>query len=351
MYVFIDAGVAQRLAADILSALGTPAEVATFVADHLVDADRCGHTTHGIGRLPWYAQYVRDGVVDPQGRPTQEDAGLLPCVSANWGFSHPAADEAMRLAVEHADRQGIGAAGLIRATHIGRLGSYVEAAARSGHVGIALFGGMGGGRLVAPPGGVVGLLGANPIAIGFPAGAEPPLVIDFTTAATSIGRIVQAANAGERLDAPHLVDADGTPTDDPTALDRGGAIRSFGDHKGFALAVAIEGLTRVLTAADRFADEGFGGPSFKRSAGLFAAVRADAFADASLVESVIVSLRETIRDSRPAGADVPVRAPGDPELHSRAARGDTLQITRTEWERIEAVALELGVAASGLTRA
>ena len=51
----------QAYAADVLAALGAPAESAVRVADSLVRADRLGCHTHGAGLLPLYAKMIAAG--------------------------------------------------------------------------------------------------------------------------------------------------------------------------------------------------------------------------------------------------------------------------------------------------
>ena len=331
---------ARVVAAEILESLGAPNDVAETVGNHLVEADQVGHASHGLARLPWYSRYVRDGVVRPDSVPRQITGGNsyddAITVSADWGFSHAAAYLATDLAVDRAKRHGTSAAAVIRCTHVGRLGAYVERAAASGCVAIATVGGMRGPGVAVPFGGSRPLLGPSPIAAAFPTTGDP-VVMDFATTEVPLGKVMVAQNAGKKLAVEGLVEADGRPTDDPQALTRGGALRTFGAHKGFALATMSELLGGVLTGADNYRDDGPGGPSF-RDAGLFLFVIAgDAFVTADRMQARASQLREAIHAVPPADGFDAVLAPGDPESRNRRDAAEHVTLPTSVWNDIQAL--------------
>ncbi|GCE39020.1 Malate dehydrogenase [Rhodococcus wratislaviensis] len=333
---------AVELAAAFMAGLGTPADMAREIAEHLVDADLVGHGSHGISRLPSYAKYVDDKQVVAGARPQVLTGTTSPTVSAEWGFSHVAARMTTDLACERARSGGLGLAGLVRSTHVGRLGAYIERAAAADCIAMAFVGGMGGSRLVAPFGGRSGLLSTNPIAAGFPTASGKPLVIDFSTAAAPIGKIMVAALEGRRMPTESLVDADGRPSNDPTLLERGGSMRTFGDHKGFGLAVLVELLGRVLLGSERFGDGG--GPIFERQGLLILTVAADSFRGLSDVLAEAEQLRDDIHAVAPAEGFDQVLAPGDPEQRARERSGDRVVISEGAWNAIQDAATRAGVA-------
>lgn len=331
------------MAARVLSAVGTPNDIAEEVAAHLVEADCVGHSSHGISRLPFYLQYIDDGIVRPGARPRTVAEDPVTLVSAEWGFSHVAARLAVDAACDAASEKVIGVAGLVRGTHIGRLGAYMERAAARGCAALAFAGGLGGQRRVAPFGGRAGLLGSNPLAAGFPTASGPPIVVDFSTAAAPVGKVMVARLAGERMPSLSLVDEHGEPTDDPNVLWEGGAMRTFGDHKGFGLAVMIELFGRVLLGAKSFADGAGGGEIFGRQGLLVVAIAADAFQGLDDVVSEAAELRQLIRDAPPASGFDRVLAPGDPEQELRGRRADAFPIEVQALAAIRDAARDVGV--------
>src|SRR5262249_4655248 len=145
-------------------AAGAPTDIAEHVADHLVASNLAGHDSHGVIRISWYVEEVRAGWIRPAARPRiVDDRPAAALISGEWGFGHPAATVAVDAACERARRNGLGAAGLVRANHIGRLGTYMERAAERGLVGMMWLGGLSTGRSVVPYGASRGLYGTNPM--------------------------------------------------------------------------------------------------------------------------------------------------------------------------------------------
>src|SRR5467141_2447837 len=62
----IDASRLESTATRIFEALGTPAGDAAWIATLLVRANLRGHDSHGVIRIPQYAEAVRRGTVDPK---------------------------------------------------------------------------------------------------------------------------------------------------------------------------------------------------------------------------------------------------------------------------------------------
>lgn len=336
--VGLAAGSAERLAASLLGAWGAPDPVADAVAAHLVGADLCGHSSHGISRLPWYRRYVDDGVVRPAAVPTVTSDGAsragIATVSANWGFGQPAGNMAVDLAGTRAHEHGVGAVAVVQTTHMGRLGAYVERGADLGCVVMATVGGMRGAGVTVPFGGAAPLLGPSPFAMGFPAEPCQPVLMDISTTEVPLGKVMIAKASGTRLPVAGLVEADGTRTDDPTALDRGGALATFGAHKGFALATMADLLGGTLTGAFAHRDEGPGGPAFRSAGMLVIAIAADAFAAAADVERAAAGLQREIREIPPGPGAGSVLAPGDPEAAARRAADGHIRIPASLWQQI-----------------
>src|SRR5262249_59899200 len=107
--------------------------------------------------------------------------------------------------------------------------------------------------LVAPPGGAQRMIGTNPIAVAFPAGQEPPVVIDMATSAVAYGKVLLALRAGKPIPEGWAIDTDGRPTTDSKAVSVGGAMLPLGStpvlssHKGYCLAALTDILIGVLS--------------------------------------------------------------------------------------------------------
>jgi L-lactate dehydrogenase len=110
------------------------------------------------------------------------------------------------------------------------------------------------GAQVAPFGGTRGVYTPDPIAYGIPTPGDPVL-IDISASITTVNMAQRLRREGRRYERPWLMEADGTPTDDPAALDRGGTLLPAGglDHgqKGYGLALWAEALTQGLAGYGR----------------------------------------------------------------------------------------------------
>jgi len=166
-----------------------------------------------------------------------------------------AAKFAMDVAIQKAERQGVAAVGVVQLHHIGRVGEYAEMAAARGLVSlIAASGFAEEAARCAPYGGRGRVLDTNPLAMGFPAGSEPPMMFDYATTAVSGVKVALARDRCESLPPGCVIDKDGNPTTDPHDFFAGGAYLPFGGHKGYAIMMAVEFLGRILTGSDAFVD-------------------------------------------------------------------------------------------------
>src|SRR5689334_1583026 len=90
-------------AAAVYQMAGLPPDDARLVADTLVQADLWGHQSHGVLRLGWYLDRVRNGVMKPTARPEFViDGGAMALIDGNDGVGHVLAALATRQAIKRA---------------------------------------------------------------------------------------------------------------------------------------------------------------------------------------------------------------------------------------------------------
>ncbi|HWB49544.1 MAG TPA: Ldh family oxidoreductase [Stellaceae bacterium] len=235
-----------RLAENVLHAAGTSRQVAAIVAAALVRADLDGIASHGVLRLPYYAEHVARGRVDGTAAPTTRRlAAGTAQVDARHGFAFPAIKAARQVAAELASATGIACVGITRSHHAGALGHAVEDLAENGLIALMT---ANSGPVLPGPGGKRPLLGTNPIAFGFPRREAPPLVIDMSVSIVARGSLAAAAARGERIPEGWALGPDGDPTTDP-AVAMNGTLLAIGGAKGSALALALELLASAASGA------------------------------------------------------------------------------------------------------
>ena len=245
----------ESFAAELLAAGGIAADQAALVAASLVDANLKGYDSHGVMRVPYYVQAIKDGEVEPGAELTVLDEGPSRVVAdANWGVGQVQATRLIAMLAAKANQSGLGLGTLMHCGHIGRLGEYCEKTAADGLVSMLMVNSHGGAVRVAPPGGKAPRLSTNPLAIGVPLG-NAPLVLDFSTSATAEGKVRVKKIAGQTCPDGWLIDCEGRPTNDPNALygNPPGAILPMGGaqaYKGFGLGLMIEILTGALSGGN-----------------------------------------------------------------------------------------------------
>jgi uncharacterized oxidoreductase len=239
----------------LLEAGGTSAEEARVVAASLVDANLKGYDSHGVMRVPYYVQAIKDGEVVPGAELTILDDGPSRVVAdGNWGLGQVQAMRLIKSLAGKAHSGGLGLGTMMHSGHIGRLGEYCEKTAADGLVSMLMVNSHGGAVRVAPPGGKAPRLSTNPLAIGVPHG-DAPLVLDFSTSATAEGKVRVKKIAGQPAPEGWLIDNEGRPTTDPNTLygNPPGAILPMGGlqaYKGFGLGLMIEILTGALSGGN-----------------------------------------------------------------------------------------------------
>ena len=230
--------------------LELPPEDAEQVTEVLLDSELRGHESHGVHLLGFLADAYRGGGMTPQPRirVLRESEGAL---LLEGDHSHVVgAVRAMRWCIERArERKGMAVAGVRNSQPIVP-GFYARMAAEAGLIGFACANAI---PMVAPPGGRTPTFGSNPFAYAIPAGRHPPVVLDVATTTGAAFKVRLAAQRNRPVPEGMILDGEGRPTTDPNEFIRGGLMAPLGSpaapHKGFGLALVIDALAGVLTAA------------------------------------------------------------------------------------------------------
>lgn len=338
----------QQLARNLFVAAGVPAEDAALVANSLIDANLCGHDSHGLLRLPQYLEFLKQGIFKP-GVPftVLNETPAAIAADGNWGFGQVQAYRLLNKVLEKARPLGIAVGTLRNCGHIGRLGEYAEAAAREKMAFIAAVNSHGGGRRVVPPGGTEGRISTNPICMGAPTSGSP-VILDFGTSAVAEGKVRLAHQKKERVPEGWIVDHAGKPTTDPGVLyaEPRGNILPFGGpqlYKGFGLGLLVDlfcgGLSGGACSNPKFQLGGQG------NAVLFIAIDPARLGGTPHFVNESDGLTEFVRSCPVAEGLPPVMLPGDPERLTKQKRLiEGIPIPDGTWEIIGRAAAELKVA-------
>jgi uncharacterized oxidoreductase len=330
-----------QITALFVKAGATPAN-AQQVAANLVMANLSGHDSHGVGMVPRYVDAVLEGGLSPNtGVKVVLDTGPLLNLDGQRGYGQITGVQAMEMGIERAKQFGVCTVALSRSHHLGRIGHFAEMAVAQGLVSVH-FVNVLSRPVVAPFGGGDGRFGTNPCCIGVPMGQRAPFVLDFATSRVAQGKMRVAHNKGEHVPLGYLIDEHGHPTTDPGVVvvpqSNGlfGALMTFGDHKGFGMAMACELLGGALTGSGTWHREADQQRAVLNGM-LTMLIDPVALGTQTQFEQEALAFADWLRQSPQAPGSEGVRLAGEPERAARAEREQQgIWIDDATWEEIEA---------------
>jgi uncharacterized oxidoreductase len=345
--ILIDHRELHGTALRVFEAAGSDADEARLIADHLIEANLRGHDSHGVGLIPNYLQHLAGGTViaNHKGRVVSENGSLI-VYDGERAWGQIAAREATMIAIAKARETGVAVVALRNPHHIGRVGTYGEMCANAGLVSFHFVNVTDARPAVAPWRGTDARFSTNPVCIAIP-GPEParPIILDMATSVVAMGKVRVARNKGEQLKPGILLDGEGKATTDPGAMYRQprGALMTFGEHKGYALAFVCEMLAGALCGSGTMRPERQGGATATNGM-LTIVIDPARLIDRDWLRDEIAAMTAYITASPPSRPDEPVLIPGDPERRTRAERvANGIPIDDETWRELVAAARGINV--------
>jgi len=325
----------------IIAMTGSAPAEAAQVADNLVMANLSGHDSHGVGMVPRYVDAVLEGGLSPNtGVKVLLDTGPLLNLDGQRGYGQITGVQAIQMGIERAKQHGVCTVALSRSHHLGRIGHFAEMAVAQGLVSVH-FVNVLSRPVVAPFGGGDGRFGTNPCCIGVPMGNRAPFVLDFATSRVAQGKMRVAHNKGEQVPPGYLIDEHGHPTTDPGVVvvpqSNGlfGALMTFGDHKGFGMAMACELLGGALTGGGTWHYEADEKRAVLNSM-LTMLIDPVRLGTQATFEQEALAFADWLRQSPDAPGSDGVKLAGEPERAARAEREQNgIWIDDATWAEIE----------------
>ena len=143
-------------------AYGVPEKEAIISADVLIEADKRGIDSHGIGRLkPIYCDRMDADILYPyKEMKTISESDTTALVDGGLGLGLYIGPACMQMAIDKAKKHGVGFVAVQNSTHYGIAGYYATMAADQGCVG---WSGTNARPSIAPTFGVEPMMGTNPL--------------------------------------------------------------------------------------------------------------------------------------------------------------------------------------------
>lgn len=333
-----------RTGIQILEGVGASAREAECVARELAEANLVGHDSHGVMRLVQYVQLVQEGFIQP-GKPQNvvTEGPAYAVIDGGFNFGQVIASSAFELARTKAEASGTATVFARNCNHVGRLGSYTEAAAKAGFLAMMSVNAPGPGQ-VAPFGAMERRMGTNPISIAAPVD-DGAYVLDMTTSATAEGKLRVAYQKGEMVGPGLMIDGHGHPSSNPADYyaEPNGAILPLGGmlaHKGFGLSVMVDVLCGILSGS------GVGRTDLPRGANgvWIQLLKIDAFLPPNEYAEWMAKYQQHIKGAkRQPGVDE-ILFPGEIENRTREQRlREGVKIPDETWRQISETAGKLNV--------
>jgi ureidoglycolate dehydrogenase (NAD+) len=315
----VDSGTLRAFSASLLQAEGFAPDHAAQTADLLVWANLRGADSHGVLRIPRYVEMVELGIINPKpelrfvsefGATAVLDADRAPGAAGMI----MTAEKAMALAPIH----GVGWCSARNITHAGAVGYFAHQVTRAGLIGIVMTASK---PLMIYAGSRAEGVSTNPIAIAAPTrNPERPILLDMSTAAVPLGKIMAARDAGKSIPVGWGVDANGADTTDPKQVK---AVLPMAGPKGSGLSLMIEILSSLLVA-NPIISASLNGAEDAPFNGLVMAIDPRAFGEKAAFIKAVDQLAEDIKGLTPALENGDVYLPGErgfAEMEKRSREG------------------------------
>ena len=323
----IDVPSLTQLSADAFRNAGLSFGDAEFSARILVDADMMGLSTHGVVRIPVYADRMRRGGVDPNAVVSVDKrAPSLAIVHGNNGLGTVVGSRALEAALAMVAEIGIAYVGCRNSNHFGALAPYGLNACDAGFILIA---GTNASTTMAPWGGKETRIGNNPLCIAAPCADGIHIILDMAMSVAARGKIRAAQKAGVPIPEGWATDGSGAPTTDASEA-LAGFLLPVGGHKGSGLSVAVDILSGVLTGASFLSDVSSWSENPDAPSGVghfFLLIDPEKLLGPDAFAVAMDRFKSIVLSTPPASSTSPVVLPGQREQERRrAAKKDGVRV-------------------------
>ncbi len=328
----------------VLVGLGLAPERAALSARLIAETDRDGVRTHGIARLPRFADMVRLGRIDIDAVPEcTAKFGALERWTGNRGPGNLAAHAAMQQAMELARENGLGAVALGGTSHWMRAGTYGWQAADAGFAAMCWSNTLPN---MPPWGASSPALGNNPLVLAIPRrdvhGEHAPIVLDIAMSQFSYGTLVSYRQKGIELPVPGGFDEAGILTRDAAAIERSQRALPIGFWKGSGLAFVLDVLGAMLSggkATHEFSPDPLDEVGQSQ---VFLAIAPESLATMEELSRIAQGAIDALHAATPVEAGSVPRYPGEGALRVREESMRLgVAVEDAAWEKLRELAQEL----------
>ncbi len=327
----------ENFMADVFMKVGVPKSDAKICARVLIDADKRGIDSHGVGRFkPIYIDRIKAGLQSPVTKlEIIRETPATAVIDGNNGMGQVVAKKAMQAAIDKAKKSGLGMTVVRNSTHFGFAGYYVIMATKENMIGIT---GTNARPSIAPTFGVENMLGTNPLVFGMPTDEGFPFTIDCATSITQRGKIEQYQREGKVLPPGWVIDQFGNTSTDPDKVLKGlnsgscalsplgGIGEEMAGYKGYGYATVVEILSSALQGGlflKNLSDVDQDGNKVKSRLGhFFIAINIESFTEPDDFKKTVGQILRDLRNSKKAPGKDRIYTAGEKEYLAWLERKD-----------------------------
>ena len=314
---------------------GVSNDAASLITNLLIKANLAGHDSHGVIRIPDYIGGVRKDHIRPHAEiQILQETPTSAKIDGGAGFGQVVLTDGVEIALQKSNRAPISLVTVTNYSHCGQLGSYAQMISAKDRIGILLLGKQKGA--VVPWGAITGRLYQNTLAVSVPSNKPFPVVLDMATSVAPFGKILMKRARNEPCPAGWLINAAGTPTNNPH-LDLSAGEAGLLPLGGLAAGNKGSGLTFMLgILATMLPGAGAGGEGT-----LIIAINPEYFMSIDAFKIEVNQFIDYLHETPPATEFEGVLVPGE-RSHRETQRQlqEGLFVEEKTWKEIQALASE-----------
>jgi L-2-hydroxycarboxylate dehydrogenase (NAD+) len=322
---------------DVFIKVGVPEQDAKVCAEVLIEADKRGIDSHGVGRFrPIYIDRINAGLQKPFTEfEIAREGPTTAVVDGHNGMGQVIAKRSMQMAIDKAKKYGMGMVVARNSTHYGIAGYYAIMAAKENMIGIT---GTNARPSIAPTFGVENMLGTNPLVYGMPTDEEFPFVIDCATSITQRGKVELYEREGKSLPPGWVIDQKGNTRTNAAEVLKGfdagtcalaplgGIGEELAGYKGYGYATVVEILSSALQSGlflKNLSDMDKSGKRVPSRLGhFFIAIDINSFVDPDIFKKHTGEILRSLRNSKKAPGQDRIYTAGEKEYIAWMERKD-----------------------------
>ncbi|MGQ9781633.1 MAG: Ldh family oxidoreductase [Nitrososphaeria archaeon] len=233
----------ERFGTEVFQKLGFDEKNSRLISSSLVLANLRGVDSHGVVRIPVYADGVTSGQINPKPRiRVLKETDFFCLIDGDNTLGYIPATLATEIAISKAKTFGIGLAAVKNLKHSGMLAKYTMQIVKERLFGLAT---ANASPNVALLGFKRPVVGTNPLSLGFPTESAPPIILDMAMSVVARGKVLVASKKGVEIPKGWAINEKGEETTDAEEAIKG-MMLPIGGHKGFGLALMIDILCGIV---------------------------------------------------------------------------------------------------------